>query len=65
MKPLSEVAPGILVIQIQVQAVCSKKRFILVFSKMNEPDYFFCGKNIVESDQFKQLKVTRTIGKNE
>ena len=35
-----------------------------VCSEINEPVYFFDGKNIVESyHHFKQLKVTRTIGK--
>ena len=33
------------------------------FSEINEPIYFFDGKNIVESYQFKELKMTRVIAK--
>ena len=33
------------------------------YSDIDEPVYFFDGENVVESYQFKQLKVTRTIGK--
>ena len=33
------------------------------YSDINEPVYFFDGKNIVESYHFKQLKMTRVIAK--
>ena len=39
MKPLSEVAPGLLVIQIPIQAVWDEKRLFLMGSLFpNEPD---------------------------
>ena len=63
MKQFAEVAPGILVIQIQIQAVCSEKDSSLYLVKSMKPITFLMEKNIVESYQFKQLKVTRTIGK--
>ena len=45
MKPLSEVVPGLLVIQIQIQAVCYKSATISITYNMNDGRdflFFFC-----------------------
>ena len=40
-----------------------KNTWPTLYSQIDEPVYFYDGKNIVESYKFKKLKVTRTIGK--